>query len=307
MRSIWRGAINFGMVTIPVKLYTATEQKDIRFRLLHREDGAPIVEKRFCTADDREVEWEELVRGFEVSKGEYIVLEPEELEEAAPETTRTIEIGDFVELEDIDPIYFEKSYFLEPTDVGAKPFSLLRRALAETGRVAVARVAIRSKEKLATLRVYEETLVLETMFWPDEIRSPEQLELPSGRAASPSSREVQMARSLVENLSARFEPEQYQDRYRVALQELIERKMSGEKRAARRRKPEPKVVDLMEALEASLAATRSETSEGRQKPARKEKSATDEKPARDEKPTRAKAENKRRAAGKSRRAQRSAA
>ena len=257
MRSIWRGAINFGMVTIPVKLYTATEQKDVRFRLLHKTDGAPIVEKRFCTLEDREVEWADLARGYEVSKGEYVIMDPEELEAAAPETTRTIEIGDFVQLDEIDPIYFEKSYSLEPTDVGAKPFNLLRRALEETGRVAVAKVAIRSKERLATLRVFEETLVLETMYWPDEIRSTSQLELPSGRAAAPSSKEVQMAESLVENLSSRFDPEQYRDEYRLALQELIERKMKGEQRAVKRRKPERKVVDLMDALQASLEASRS--------------------------------------------------
>jgi DNA end-binding protein Ku len=262
MRSIWKGAINFGMVTIPVKLYTATEQKDVRFRLLHAKDGAPIVEKRFCTAEDKEVAWEELARGYEVSKGEFVVMDPEEIEEAAPETTRTIEIGDFVELEEIDPIYFEKSYFLEPTDVGAKPFNLLRRALEETGRAAVAKVAIRSKERLATLRVFEETLVLETMYWPDEIRSTKQLELPSGRAAAPSSKEVQMAQSLVDNLSSRFDPEQYRDTYRLALEELIERKMAGEKRNQRRRKPERKVVDLMEALQASLEASRSARAEG---------------------------------------------
>jgi DNA end-binding protein Ku len=256
MRSIWKGAINFGMVTIPVKLYTATEQKDVRFRLVHARDGAPIEEKRFCTAEDKEVQWEELARGYEVSKGEFVVVAPEEIEEAVPETTRTIEIGDFVELEEIDPIYFEKSYFLEPVEAGAKPFNLLRRALDETGRVAVARVAIRSKERLATLRVYDETLVLETMYWPDEIRSTGSLELPSGRAASPAPKEVEMAHSLVENLSSRFDAEQYQDRYRIALQELIEAKMSGEKRAAKRRKPQPKVVDLMDALEASLAAAR---------------------------------------------------
>jgi DNA end-binding protein Ku len=263
MRSIWKGAINFGMVTIPVKLYTATEQKDVRFRLVHAQDGAPIEEKRFCTAEDKEVQWDELARGYEVEKGEFVILAPEEIEEAAPETTRTIEIGDFVELEEIDPIYFEKSYFLEPVEAGAKPFNLLRRALDETGRVAVARVAIRSKERLATLRVYDETLVLETMYWPDEIRSPDQLELPSGRAASPAPKEVEMARSLVENLSSRFDAEQYQDRYRIALQELIEAKMSGEKRAAKRRKPQPKVVDLMDALEASLAAAREGRSDGK--------------------------------------------
>lgn len=267
MRSIWKGAINFGMVTIPVKLYTATEQKDVRFRLVHKTDGAPVVEKRFCSAEDKEVSWDELARGFEVAKGEYVLVDPEEIEAAAPETTRTIEIGDFVQLEEIDPIYFEKSYFLEPTDVGAKPFNLLLRALEETGRVAVAKVAIRTKERLATLRVYDSTLVLETMYWPDEIRSPEQLELPSGRAASPSTKELQMAQSLVENLSARFDPGQYQDQYRLALQELIERKMAGEKRNLRRRKPERKVVDLMDALQASLDASRAAKSADK-KPAR---------------------------------------
>ena len=269
MRSIWRGAINFGMVTIPCKLYTATQEKDIRLRLVHRKDGAPIVEKRFCSAEDKEVEWADVARGYEVAKGDYVVLEPEEIEEAAPETTHTIEIGDFVELEEIDPIYFEKSYFLEPTDVGAKPFSLLRRALEETGRVAVARVAIRTKERLATLRVYDGTLVLETMHWPDEIRSTKDLDLPSGRAASPAGKEVEMARSLVENLSSRFDPSQYRDEYRAALEELIERKMKGEQRAAKRRKPEPKVVDLMEALQASLEQSKAAADRGKGKPAKR--------------------------------------
>jgi len=258
MRPIWRGAISFGMVTIPVKLYSATEQKDVRFRLLHRDDLAPIQEKRFCTAEDKEVAWEDLVRGFEVSKGEFVVLEPEEIEAFEPETAHTIEIGDFVELDEIDPIYFEKSYFLEPVDVGVKPFNLLRRALEETGRVAVAKVAIRNKERLATVRVYDATMVLETMFWPDEIRSTQALDIPSDGRASPSPREVQMARSLVDNLSSKFRPDEYADSYRVALQELLERKMRGEARNARRRKPEPKVVDLMAALEASVREAREE-------------------------------------------------
>ena len=254
MRSIWKGAINFGMVTIPVKLYTATEQKDVRFRLVHQKDGAPIVEKRFCSEEDKEVPWEEVAKGYEVSKGEFVVVEREEVAAAAePEDkTRTIDIGDFVEIEEIDPIYFEKSYFLEPTDVGVKPFNLLRRALDETGRVAIAKVAIRSKERLATLRVYDSTMVLETMYWPDEIRSVEQLELPTGKAASPQAREVDMARTLIESLASHFDPEQYKDEFRGALLELIERKMKGDRRSAKRRKPEPRVVDLMEALQASL-------------------------------------------------------
>jgi len=254
MRSIWRGAINFGMVTIPVKLYTATEQKDVRFHLVHKKDGARIVEKRFCSEEDKEVSWDEIAKGYEVSKGEYVVMDKEEVADASgpQESARTIDIGDFVEIEEIDPIYFEKSYFLEPADVGVKPFNLLRRALEETGRVAVARVAIRTKERLATLRVYDSTMALETMYWPDEIRSADDLDLPSGKAATPAPREVEMARTLVESLASHFDPDQYKDEFRGALIQLIERKMKGERRSQKRRKPEAKVVDLMEALQASL-------------------------------------------------------
>ena len=244
------------MVAIPVRLYTATQEKDVRFRLLHRDDHAPIVEKRFCSVENREVGWDDLVRGFEVSKGEFVIVDPKEIEEVKPESASTIDIGDFVDLEEIDPIYFEKSYFLEPDDVGAKPFSLLKRALEETGRIAIARVTIRSKERLATIRAYDGTLVLETMYWPDEIRGTGGLDLPEGGESKVSSRELEMARALVENLSAKFRPEEYTDRYRIALQELIERKMTGERRNAKRRKPEPKLVDLMEALEASVKASR---------------------------------------------------
>jgi DNA end-binding protein Ku len=265
MRSIWRGAINFGMVTIPCKLYTAVEQKDVRFRLVHKKDGAPIVEKRFCSEEDKEVSWDEIGKGYEVKKGEFVVLDKEEVTEAAPEQTHTIDIGDFVELEEIDPIYFEKSYYLEPIDVGAKPFNLLRRALDETGRVAVAKVTIRTKERLATLRVYDATLVLETMYWPDEIRDVGDLDLPKGKAASPEPREVDMARSLVETLASRFDPENYKDEFRSTLLELVERKMKNEQRSAKRRKPEGKVVDLMEALQASLESSRT----GKARPASK--------------------------------------
>lgn len=256
MRPIWKGAISFGMVTIPVRLYTATQEKDVRFRLLHRDDHAPVVEKRFCSVEDKEVGWDDLVRGFEVSKGNFVVVDPKEIEEVKPESANTIDIGDFVDLEEIDPIYFEKSYFLEPDNVGAKPFSLLKRALEETARIAICRVTIRSKERLATIRAYDGTLVLETMYWPDEIRGTGGLDLPEGGESKVSSRELQMARALVENLSAKFRPEEYTDRYRIALQELIERKMSGERRNEKRRKPEPKLVDLMEALEASVRASK---------------------------------------------------
>jgi DNA end-binding protein Ku len=266
MRPIWKGAISFGMVTIPVKLYTATQSKDVRFRLLHKEDGAPIEEKRFCTADGKEVAWDDLVRGFEVSKGEYVILDPEEIDAAKPESSTTIDIGDFVLSEEIDPVYFEKSYFLEPTEVGAKPFSLLKRALEETERVALARVTIRTRERLATLRAYEDTLVLETMFWPDEIRSTGALDLPEGDEAKVRAKELEMARSLVQNLADKFRPDAYTDAYREALERLIEQKMKGETRSAKRRKPEPKVIDLMDALRASIDEAKGDKRGDRKKP-----------------------------------------
>jgi DNA end-binding protein Ku len=252
MRAIWKGAITFGMVTIPVKLYTATEQKDVRLRMLCKEHEAPIQEKRVCSDGGEELEWKDLARGFEVKKGEFVVLEPEEIDAAKPESSTTIDIGDFIEATEIDPVYFEKSYFLEPTEVGAKPFSLLKRALEETERVALARVTIRTRERLATVRAYEDTLILETMFWPDEIRSTGALDLPEGKEATVRAKELEMARSLVESLADKFRPETYADAYRTALEELIEQKMRGEVRSAKRRKPEPKVIDLMEALRASV-------------------------------------------------------
>lgn len=276
MRPIWKGAISFGMVTIPVKLYTATEQKDVRLRLLCKQHEAPIQEKRVCTEGGEELAWEDLARGYEVSKGQFVVLEPEEIDAAKPESSTTIEIGDFVEAEEIDPVYFEKSYFLEPTEVGAKPFSLLKRALEETGRVAIARVTIRTRERLATLRGYDGTLVLETMFWPDEIRSTGALDLPEGDEAKVRPKELEMAETLVASLADRFKPDSYQDEYRHALEELIERKMRGETRNAKRRKPEPKVIDLMEALRASVDEVKGN---GARSKARSRAGKADKKPA----------------------------
>ncbi len=252
MRSIWKGAISFGMVTIPVKLYSATESKDVRFRLLCKQHEAPIEEKRVCTEGGEELAWDDLARGYEVSKGEFVVLDPDEIDAAKPESSTTIDIGDFVKATEIDPVYFEKSYFLEPTDIGAKPFSLLRKALDETQRVALARVTIRTRERLATLRTYEDGLLLETMFWPDEIRSTGALDLPEGAETKVRPKELDMARSLIESLADQFRPESYTDEYRDALEQLIARKMKGETRNAKRRKPEPKMIDLMEALRASV-------------------------------------------------------
>ncbi len=254
MRPIWKGAISFGMVTIPISLYSATEDKDVRFHLIHQKDNARIEQKRFCSAENVEVPWDEVVRGVETPDGDYIPVDPAEVEAVEPETAHTIEIGDFVELADVDPIYFEKTYFLEPSNIGAKPYLLLKRALEETGRIAVARVAIRTKERLATIRPYDGALALETMYWPDEIRTTADLDIPQGAKVEPSAREMTMARSLVENLSGKFDPDQYQDRYRIALEELIERKLNGEVAKPRRRPKEAPVTDLMAALEASVKA-----------------------------------------------------
>jgi DNA end-binding protein Ku len=256
MRPIWKGAITFGMVTIPVKLYSATESKDVRFRMLCKEHEAPIEEKRVCTEAGEELAWDQLARGYEVAKGEFVVLDPEEIDAAKPESSTTIDIGDFVQAEEIDPVYFEKSYFLEPTDIGAKPFSLLRKALDETERVALARVTIRTRERLATLRTYEEAMILETMFWPDEIRSTGGLDLPEGAETKVRPKELEMARSLIESLAEKFRPESYTDAYRDALEQLIASKVKGEARNVKRRKPEPKVIDLMEALKASVEAAK---------------------------------------------------
>ena len=275
MRSIWKGAISFGMVTIPVKLYSATESKDVRFRMLCRKHEAPIQEKRVCTEGGEELAWDDLARGYEVAKDEFVVLDPEEIDAAKPESSTTIDIGDFVEAVEIDPVYFEKSYFLEPTDIGAKPFSLLRKALEETERVALARVTIRTRERLATLRTYEDGMVLETMFWPDEIRSTGTLDLPEGAETKVRPKELDMARSLIESLADKFRPESYTDAYRVALEELIAQKIRGETRNAKRRKPEPKVIDLMEALQASVDQAKEGSAKrgsGR-KPARKRSAA----------------------------------
>jgi DNA end-binding protein Ku len=262
MRSIWTGAITFGMVTIPVKLYSATEQKDIRLRMLCREHEAPIQERRVCTEGGEELAWDDLARGYEVSKGQFVVLAPEEIDAAKPESSTTIDIGDFVESAEIDPVYFEKTYFLEPTDIGARPFSLLKRALEETERVAVARVTIRTRERLATIRSYDGTLVLETMYWPDEIRSTEELDLPEGGESKVRPKELDMARTLVESLADKFDPDRYTDAYRTALEDLIAQKMKGEVRNAKRRKPEPKVIDLMEALRASVAEAKTGAKKG---------------------------------------------
>jgi DNA end-binding protein Ku len=254
-RAIWSGALTFGLVNVPVKLFTAVAQKEVRFHMLHAKDGARIRMKRFCSAEDREVPYEEIVKGYEVGKERYVAVTPEELEAFAAKATRTIEISDFVELAQIDPIYFETTYYLVPDKPAAKAYRLLRDAMRRTGKVAVARFVLRTREALCCVRPVEEALALSTMNRADEVVPVSALEVPD--AAKPSERELQMAEQLVESLSAPFEPERYPDQYRDQVLALVERKAAGEVIEPPAEEEAPaRVVSLADALSASLAAAR---------------------------------------------------
>jgi len=263
-RAIWKGAVSFGMVSIPIKLYTATEEKDVAFHLLHKKDGVRIKQQRYCPEDDAVIEWNDVARGYEIAPDQYVIMEPDDFEKVPVDTTHTIEITDFVPAEQIDPIYYQRTYYLEPDKVGGKPFTLLREVLKDSELIALAKVTLRQKEQLCTLRVYENTIALETMLYADEIRSVEDLDVP--REQKIADKELQMAKSLVDMLTGDFDPEKYRDNYREALLELIERKAEGEE--IQRPKPVAgKVTDLMEALRASVeAAKRDGSSAGRAEP-----------------------------------------
>ncbi len=254
-RAIWKGAVSFGMVSIPIKLYTATDEKDVSFNLLHKKDGARIKTQRYCPEEDAVVEWGDVVRGYEIAPEQYVIMEPEDFEKVPVDTTHAIEITDFVPAAQIDPIYYQKTYYLEPEKIGGKPFALLREVLKDSELVALAKVTLRQKEQLCTLRVYRNTIALETMLYADEIRGADDLDVPADVAIG--EKELAMAKSLVEMLTGDFEPEKYHDAYREALLELIERKAEGHEI----KRPAPvagKVTDLMEALRASIDAAKRE-------------------------------------------------
>lgn len=253
-RPLWRGAISFGMVSIPIKLYTATEEKDVRFHMLHKEDMSRIRQKRFCAEEDIELQPDEIVRGYEISPDNYVIIEDGDFEKVPVNSTHTIAITDFVSLENIDPILYQKTYYLEPEDIGMKPFALLMAALKETGRIAIAKVTLRQKEQLCSLRIYENTLALETLYYSDEVRSTGELSVP-GADVEVSDRELTMAKSLVDMLTSDFNFEQYQDNYREALLETIRKKADGQTIEMPARVP-PKITDLTEALRASVEAAR---------------------------------------------------
>jgi DNA end-binding protein Ku len=260
MKTIWKGAISFGLVTIPVKVYGATEEKTLKFNQLHAPDGGRIRFKRVCSLDGEEVSYQDIVKGYEYEKDHYVTLTDEELDSLPVRTARAIEIERFVDSEEIDPIYFQRSYYLVPEGTGLKAYHLLREAMSDDGKVAVAKVAFRDKEHLATVRLRENVLVLETMFWPDEIRPPRFDELDEEVELRPQ--EIKMARSLIDSLTDDFEPKDFRDEYRAALEDVIGKKVQGEEVTYAEPAEPSKVVDLMDALRASVEAAQASKPSG---------------------------------------------
>jgi DNA end-binding protein Ku len=257
MHTVWKGAISFGLVHVPVKMFTATEDKDIHLRMIHKECGTPISNARTCPHCDKDVGWEEISKGYEYEKGRFVLFEGDELDAIKPDTSKTIQILDFVDLTDIDPIYYQKAYYLSPDQAGAGAYNLLLEAMRQSGKIGIAKVAIRSKSSLAAIRAVENCICMETMHYPDEIRALAQVpNLPEQTTVN--ERELTMAQMLIEQLSSPFDPHKYTDDYRAALMEAIQRKIAGEGTdvitapAAER----TNVIDLMAALQASLEASK---------------------------------------------------
>lgn len=261
MRAIWKGAVSFGLVNVPVRLFAATEEHDIRFHQVHRGDGGRIRYKRTCSVCGEEVSYDEIAKGYETSDGQLVILTDEDLEQLPVATGHEIDVVEFVPSEQVDPILFAKTYYLEPDAKAAKPYALLREALVETDRMAVVKVALRQKETLAVLRVRDKAILLQTMLWPDEIRTPDFASLDADVELRPQ--ELTMAASLIESMAADFEPDQFTDEYQVEMKALIDAKLDrGE--AAQLAVEEPvadagsqgEVIDLLTALQRSVDRAR---------------------------------------------------
>jgi DNA end-binding protein Ku len=279
-RSMWKGAISFGLVTIPVAVYPATEEKTLRFNQLHDDDGGRIRMKRTCSLDGEEVPYEHIVKGYEYEKDRYVILTDDDFDAVPVASSRAIDIVQFVELEEIDPMLYKKSYYLVPEETGAKAYALLREAMSRDNKVGVAKVSFRDKEHLAALRFRDDAFVLETMYWPDEIREADFGGIDVDLKVR--DQELQMARQLIENLTGAWNPEEFTDEYREALVKIVEAKINGEEIEVAQAEPTAKVVDLMEALKASVAAAKQDATgapapkrsgSGAKKPAAKKKSA----------------------------------
>ncbi len=268
MHTMWKGSISFGMVNIPIKMFTATEEKDIKFRYLHKECNTPLKYKKTCPTCNKELTEDDIIRGYEYEPGHYVILNEQDFIAVKSEiNNKSIEILDFVNLAEIDPIYFDKSYYLSPQETGEKAYSLLRRAMDDTGKIAIAKITIRNKQTLAALRFYDNVLVLETIFYPDEVRAvslvpglPENVDV--------DKKELDIATKLIDNLSAKFDPSKYTDEYREALKEVIDKKIKGKEIEVAPEAPERNVIDLMEALQASLKETKNKTTKKKKKTTR---------------------------------------
>ena len=258
-RSIWNGVISFGLVSIPVGLYSAVTEKDIRFNQLHKVCGTRIKQQKFCPHCEKTVENDEIERGYELSKGHYVIVDDADFESLPVPSKHTIEVTTFVKAEEVDPIYFDQTYYLEPTDAGKKPLALLMKALEEKQVVAVAKVALRNKENLCLLRFMNGGVVLETLFWQDEIRKPEETNLEGVKV---DDKELKMAISLVDLLAGEFKPEEFKDQYREALMERIEAKQHGGQLTVAPEPKEARVVNLMDALKASLEQAQKDKKSG---------------------------------------------
>jgi DNA end-binding protein Ku len=256
-RAIWKGSISFGLVNIPITLYPATRREELKFRLLRKSDLSPVNYKRVAEKDGREVSWDQIVKGYEYEKGKYVVLKDEDFQRVDLEATQTVDIKDFVDQEEIDPMFFYKPYYLEPQKGGDKAYALLRDSLKDTNKVGVAKVVIKTRQYLAGVKPEDGVLVLELMHFADELADPEKLHLP--KKMEIGKREMNMAKSLVDSMTSKWEPEKYKDDYRDALMEVIEEKVEAggkEIEEKPRKAPKPtKVIDLVSVLQKSLEQT----------------------------------------------------
>ena len=254
MRAIWKGSISFGLVNIPIALYPATKREELRFRLLRAADLSPVSYKRVAEKDGREVPWDQIVKGYEYEKGKYVVLKDEDFQRVDLEATQTVDIQDFVEVDDIDPMYFYKPYYLEPQKGGDKAYVLLRDALEDSKKVGIAKVVIKTRQYLAGVKPEDSVLILELMHFAEELADPEKLHIP--KKLEPGKRELDMAKALVGSMSSKWDPEKYHDDYREALMEVIEEKVeAGGKEIDEKPKKAPKptkVIDLVSVLQRSL-------------------------------------------------------
>ncbi|MFP4698047.1 MAG: Ku protein [Eubacteriales bacterium] len=252
---MWKGSISFGLVNIPIKMYTATENKDIKFRYLHKKCNTPVKYNKICPNCNEELKEDDIVKGYEYEPGHFVILNEEDFKAVETEVEKAIDILDFVNLSEIDPIYFDKSYYLSPQETGGKAYNLLREVMNRTNKIAIAKITIRSKQSLAALRVYKNVLILETIFYPDEVRELTTVPgIPQNKNLD--QKEMNIATQLVENLTSEFQPEKYKDDYRIALRNIIEQKVQGKDIHVTKGEEHKNVIDLMEALQKSLKETK---------------------------------------------------